>query len=158
MAPPKLNPVERFWSKVTKTETCWLWNTYRDPDGYGNFYYQGASQRAHRMAWIFTRGPIPEGKLICHKCDNPPCVRPDHLFLGSTEENVADKIKKGRILWGNNHYRSILTVEQAEEIRQRVSNGEKQRRLALEYRVSPQVINSIVKFKVFKTQAATSTS
>jgi hypothetical protein len=90
----KRSIAERFWSKVIKADGdgCWLWNAGRDVKGYGNF----AGRHAHRVAYELTYGPLPEGVFACHRCDNPPCVRPDHLFPGDTTANVRDAIQKGR--------------------------------------------------------------
>lgn len=75
---------------------CWLWTGAIRGDGYGNFTYQGRNHGAHRVSWAFHHGPIPEGQNVCHKCDTPLCVNPDHLFLGSRSDNMRDMSKKGR--------------------------------------------------------------
>lgn len=100
---PKARPVEeRFWEKVDKTVECWVWTASRSPDGYGLFKartYQGhggAMVRAHRFAWELTNGPVPDGFCVCHRCDNPSCCNPDHLFLGTVIDNNADRDAKGR--------------------------------------------------------------
>lgn len=77
-------------------EGCWEWNRGRDKDGYGKFWLDGRTEQAHRVAWETFRGPIPDGKIICHHCDNPPCVNPDHLFLGTHLDNTLDAEAKGR--------------------------------------------------------------
>lgn len=76
---------------------CWLWISAATPKGYGYFTHDNRTVRAHRFAWQHKYGPITGGLFVCHKCDVPSCVNPDHLFLGTNDDNVQDKIKKGRI-------------------------------------------------------------
>jgi len=87
---------ERFWAKVCKSEHCWLWQGPTD-GRYGEIWYNGAKCRAHRITWELVNGPIPEGLLVCHTCDTPSCVRPDHLFLGTMSDNILDASRKGRL-------------------------------------------------------------
>ena len=93
---------ERFWSKVDKSGECWLWLGSKGPDGYG---YLGTgtskSARAHRVAYWVVYGSIPNGQFVLHHCDNPSCVRPDHLFLGTQQDNMNDMVNKGRSAKGD---------------------------------------------------------
>lgn|SRR5262249_45026831 len=87
---------------------CWLWTGSRNNGGYGYMAYNGWSEGTHRISWIVHRGPIPNGLWVCHHCDVPSCLRPDHLFLGTPQDNVADMIAKGR-------YRGIQQIRLAVE-------------------------------------------
>lgn len=89
------SPEKRFWSYVTKTETCWLWNG-NVRNGYGVLAIERRFRYTHRLAWQWTNGPIPDGLFVCHHCDVRLCVRPDHLFLGTNSDNMRDMESKGR--------------------------------------------------------------
>lgn len=92
-----MDKVIRFWSKVPiGAEGCWEWKAGLSPRGYGQFWDTGTNRGAHRYAYEQVIGPIPEGLFVCHRCDNPACVRPDHLFLGTQQDNMSDKQSKGR--------------------------------------------------------------
>jgi hypothetical protein len=101
MGRKRLDPVRNWWSKVAVTPECWLWMAARDRDGYGKFAiglggHDQIHTRAHRFAYEAFVEPVPEGMVVCHRCDNPPCVRPDHLFVGTPLDNNNDKVAKGR--------------------------------------------------------------
>lgn len=90
---------ERLWSKVTKGDECWVWTGTTDKDGYGILHMEvddHVYNKAHRYAYFHATSEHPEQMLVCHTCDNPPCVRPDHLFLGTHLDNVRDMHEKGR--------------------------------------------------------------
>ena len=84
-----------FWAHVKKTKGCWIW-TAGKAQGYGVFRLRGKIAKAYRHSWELANGPIPKGGWICHHCDNPPCVRPSHLFLGDRSANMRDMWNKGR--------------------------------------------------------------
>jgi len=96
---------ERFWNKVNKTSPagCWIWTASRGSAGYGQFLLKERPIGAHRVAWELTKGLIPLGLYVCHKCDNKLCVNPQHLFLGTQADNIADMVSKGRQAKGDNH-------------------------------------------------------
>jgi len=87
----------RFWNRVKKTNKCWLWLGYKDPNGYGNLNIGGKAYLTHRVSYYIHFGSIPKGMEICHHCDNPSCVNPKHLFLGTHKDNMHDAIKKEKI-------------------------------------------------------------
>ena len=99
--------IARFESKIIKEDhtSCWNWGAGCSGDGYGAFSYKGKTERAHRISWMLYNGDIPEGLLICHKCDNPKCVNPNHLLVGTQSENIIDMNNKnrGNQLMGENH-------------------------------------------------------
>lgn len=134
--------VARFWSFVAVGDGCWEWQGTIDAQGYGAFHIAGKVIKSHRLAYDITFGEIPRGALVCHKCDNRKCVRPDHLFLGSVITNNMDKMTKGRhrALKGADHPRARLTVDQANEIK--AADGS-QRVLARRYGVSKSTIARI---------------
>lgn len=91
-----MDTAERFWAKVDKSNGCWLWRAARNRGGYGIFENGRRTLYAHRYALELNGTPVPDGLFALHRCDNPPCVRPDHLFVGSLADNVADMVQKGR--------------------------------------------------------------
>jgi hypothetical protein len=99
---------ERFWSKVEKGDGCWEWKGRRHKQGYGVFWIGRTILLAHRVAYRLATGDDPGANVVCHRCDNPPCVRPDHLFLGSQQQNMADMSRKRR-----RHRLSHTQVEEA---------------------------------------------
>lgn len=134
------SPAERealFWTKVNKTETCWLWTAGKTSDGYGSFKIGKRSVRSHRFSFELVNGPIPKGMLICHRCDVPSCIRPEHLFIGSNAENHQDRNKKGRQARGSKSGRAILTEADVLLIR---GSTETQKVLAVRYGVDPSTI------------------
>jgi len=90
---------------------CWLWDGSTNGRGYGSFCLHGRSGGAHRASYQLYKGAIPAGLLVLHKCDVPPCVNPDHLFLGTHADNTADMVKKGRARWGRRGQRGCVSGE-----------------------------------------------
>lgn len=126
----------RFWSKVEKSPTCWLWIGTLDTCGYGSFSYENKMVGAHRMSWFLRYGVWP---VLCvlHRCDTPRCVRPRHLFLGTDLDNVHDRDSKGRqvTLRGSKSAISKLTEKEVLRIRHERATGETLQTLATRYGV-----------------------
>jgi len=142
---------QRFWPKVKKTKTCWLWTAATDDCGYGFFRKEsrGMMCRAHRVAWELEHGPIPDTMQVLHTCDNPACVNPDHLWLGTHADNMHDKVRKGRVSFGpqdgENNPASTLSDEEVTEIRREYATGNcTQRMLAGKYGVAQPTISKLV--------------
>lgn len=150
---------ERFWSKVEKTgpANCWIWRGAKHPSGHGRFYCPAYGESyAHRVAYILAHGPIPVEAWILHRCNNPACVNPHHLYLGTPTDNAADRIAAGTnsappIRHGIQHPSSKLNEKQVLEIRQLYqAGGVTQRRLAALFDVSQPAIRNIINRKVWR--------
>jgi hypothetical protein len=155
--------VERFWAKVDKSAGpggCWLWMASTNNTGYGQTWKDGHKAKAHRIAWEFCLGPIPTGMLVCHHCDNPICVNPAHLFLGTVADNARDMAAKGRSAFqahperaphGERHWGAKLTETQVGAIRSAYAEGGvTQQELSLRYGVNESAINEIIHRKAWK--------
>jgi len=153
MATPYIPLAARFWAKVQKTAGCWLWMAGKDHDGYGQIKLsrRDAPKRinthAHRIAWQLTYGPVPAGLLVCHHCDNPGCVRPDHLFLDTPRGNMRDRDAKRRHAHGVSHGMAKLDEADVRVIRAQAAGGVSQLVLAGQYGVGRRAINNIVRRK-----------
>lgn len=122
-----LNVTQRFWRSVEQRspKECWHWRGARTKDGYGNFWTGDRSDRAHRFAYQLAKGPIPEGLIVCHSCDEPSCVNPNHLWVGTHADNSDDKLAKGRDNppRGSRNRHAKLTKHQVVEIRRLYAAG-----------------------------------
>jgi hypothetical protein len=123
----------RFGDKVKKSDYCWTWTAGKDKKGYGRMWVDGKDRRATHVALFLTTGVWPTEQVL-HKCDNPECVNPDHLFVGSIADNMADKFAKGRQAKGEQNGNSKLTAEDITRIR---SSPASSKQLARELDVHP---------------------
>ncbi|MCX5786077.1 MAG: HNH endonuclease [Elusimicrobia bacterium] len=153
---PRISAEQRFWTHVQKGPGCWEWQAGRKlgKHRYGKFKMNRKTIGAHRVAWEFEKGPVPEGLCVLHHCDNPPCVRPDHLWIGTNLDNIKDRDAKNRqakgasngsrlyperllrgerhpnrlhperLSRGSSHYNAKLTEEQVREIRRLHATGQ----------------------------------
>jgi len=150
---PKQTIEDRFWSKVDKKgeDECWKW---KDTDSrYGDFRYDNKVVKSHRYSYELKYGKIPFGLYVCHKCDNPTCVNPKHLFLGTQQDNMNDMIEKGRSImcsFPNNRNSAKLTEKQVKEIRVLSRMGLTQTRLSIKYNISITQIYNIVNNKIWR--------
>lgn len=132
----------RFWSKVQKgsVNECWPWSAGFFPNGYGAFSARRRTYKAHRIAYTLYNGPIDDGKFVCHRCDNPACCNPNHLWLGSCAENVADRDRKNRQAHGERSPRAKLSAHQIAMI---ALDTRPQREVAEDYGVCKSTIGNI---------------
>ena len=135
-----INDLSAFWNKVDKTSSCWLWTGLTHPFGYGRIGINKVKYLTHRLSYIIHFGPIPKGMCVCHRCDNPKCVNPQHLFLGSRLDNNLDRTAKDRTFKGSQVTKSKLLEHQILEIRQ---STESVKSLAKKYKVSGSTIYAI---------------
>jgi len=140
--------MQRMWSKIKKTKTCWLWIGSL-PQGYGRFKENGKSWPAHRYVWTKLKGPIPESVCLLHKCDVRNCVRPKHLFLGSRADNNADMMRKKRNRQpkGEQHHRAKLTNSDIIAIRK---DTRRQIDIAADYGVKQHIVSRIKRRKIWR--------
>lgn len=143
--------LKRFWSKVDTSGgmfACWLWTDFLYDLGYGCLRISGKNIKAHRISWELAYNEIPDGMLVCHKCDNPSCVNPTHLFLGTIQNNLQDMRDKGRAVHtsGERNRHAILTDDKVRAIRNRYAEGDiTQAQLAADYGVAKQQVSRIIR-------------
>jgi len=153
---PKVDLKKRISNYIINDETqCWEWQGFINPDGYGVLgatgETKGRSQLAHRIAYEEWVGEIPPGMSVCHRCDNPKCINPAHLFAGSHLDNMKDRDIKGRQAKGSQSGKSKLTEAQVEDILRRGLSGESSRgSLANEYKVTHDTISRILRREIWK--------
>ena len=138
---------KRFWDKIRKTETCWIWEAGKNKDGYGYFSLAGKNLRAHRVLWEMINGPIQIGAVLCHECDNRACVNPEHLWVGSDQSNASDMVRKGRSfrptgLLNNN---AKITPAKVRKMRALRGSGVLLREIAKTFNVSVSLVSLIVR-------------
>lgn len=139
-----------FWPRVEihGPNKCWPWTGavnggIQGRGGYGQLAFQGRKLSAHRTAFQLVRGPIPDGKSVCHHCDNRRCCNPAHLFLGTAADNQLDAVRKGRIPRGRKHWNSKLDEGDIPVVRARLAEGFSQRQVARMFDVHPGTIQAI---------------
>ena len=154
---PKEGNLERFLAKIQKTPTCWIWKGKLNPvTGYGSFLWHRTPDEparewgAHRCAYLLLVGPIPEGLLVRHTCDNRFCVNPAHLVAGTDADNKQDQIERGRILKGEEVSQARLTAAAVREMRKLSNEGWTQSRLATKFGVTQASVNRVLRRKTWK--------
>lgn len=111
------NTQDDFYKKMETQGDCWIWKNSKTPAGYGKFMYRKKHWLTHRLSYYFANGEIPLGMQVLHRCDNPSCINPNHLFLGTQAMNMKDMVAKNRSLKGTKHPSAKLTEEQVRMIR-----------------------------------------
>lgn len=156
--PWKRIPIEvRFWPRVIKSDDpdkCWGWKGFKCPFGYGRVSRGGRNGGwfilAHRLSWILANGELADDICVLHKCDNPACTNPKHLFLGTRQDNNRDMVSKGRNQKGECSGRSKLTAAAVTEIVRRARSGELQRLIAKDFGIGRSYIPNLVSGRTWK--------
>jgi len=144
---------DQFWARVDKSGACWLWTGGTHRHGHGLVRRNRWRAFAHRYAWELLIGPIPDGMNVCHNCpggDNPRCVNPAHLFLGTQADNMRDMGRKDRVAFGERSGGAKLTEEQVRAIRRRRADGLLLREVADEFGCSMQQVSRIVRGELWR--------
>lgn len=152
--PNTITTLQRFWSHVVKSDYCWEWSGGKTVKGYGAFWFDGKLQPAHRVSYVLHFGDFNRALLVCHHCDNPGCIRPDHLFLGTAKANTADALAKGRLwcprLKGSDVLTAKLNEKQAREIFELYKSGLSQQAIASRFSVGRTTVGRIVRGVTWK--------
>ena len=141
---------ERHAGKIDRSGECWVWTAQRDDDGYGRVQIGKTPRRPHRVAYEIAYGAIPAGALVLHRCDNPSCVRPDHLFLGTHADNVRDRDAKGRTARGSRQGGAILDEARVARMRSLRRSGVSARRLATSFGVSEPTVYAVLSRRMWR--------
>lgn len=152
--------IDYFWARVAKSSNCWIWRGSFFSNGYGSIptkKLKGKASLAHRISWELANGPIQNGKLVLHKCDNPACVRPSHLFIGTHSDNYADAKSKNRIRYGTSpgvkSGNSKFTMRDIEKIRRLAADGKLTAvEIANSFGVNPRTISRIAVGKSYRNE------
>ena len=139
---------DKFWRNVDQSEDCWLWTAGKNPNGYGGFSVAGTTYGAHRISYYLATGRDPIGKVVLHSCDNPACVRPDHLSLGTQKDNMADAARKNKLNRINAN--RALDYSQAQTIRLLAACGVKRQDLEFAFGVAKSTIANIITGKTYQ--------
>ena len=140
-----------FWDQTeTMPDGCIRWTGATTTAGYGRIQFSRKEWYAHRLAWTLTYGEIPAGMEICHRCDVPGCVNPDHLFLGNHTENMRDARRKGRLATGDRHPGAKLTADEVREVRARRMAGETTTSLAAAFGATTATISRITTGQAYR--------
>lgn len=143
------NTPERFWAMLDYSTEHHLWTGGQNGIGYGQWRYRGRTIVAHRLAWILTHGPIPEGLFVCHRCDTPLCCNPAHLFLGTHDDNMRDKSAKGRQARGEQQGLARLTEDNVRAIRDQRASGVARAAIAAQFSISLATVGQIIRRKTW---------
>ena len=139
----RMTTQDRFWSKVNKTDYCWIWTTGKSSNGYGSFYFNDKTVSAHKFSWMLYYGKVIDNLKVLHTCDNRACVNPKHLYLGTSADNSRDMTDRDRQAKGENNGWSKLTKEQIISIKSYPYHRGLYRQLSKQFNVTPESISNV---------------